>query len=217
MPPGPSAPAPGRGRIETLDVVRGVALLGILIMNMPDFVTSYFAEADGSRLWTGTADRIAEVGRDMLFSGKHLFLSSADAGSPACMTGSANYLDIQGVAAHEVGHLIGLGDSYTPEATMAPTLAYCDTKNVTLDIDDTSGAAFIYPQIDVLRGEVGSLPPASGLGSYFPLAPKEKKSVSIRLNAAYLGTYYLPGISAEAMYDAAKHARSKGQWVKVVK
>ncbi len=70
MPPGPSAPAPGQGRIETLDVVRGVALLGILIMNMPDFVTSYFAEADGSRLWPGTADRIAEVGRDMLFSGK---------------------------------------------------------------------------------------------------------------------------------------------------
>jgi uncharacterized protein YfaS (alpha-2-macroglobulin family) len=53
--------------------------------------------------------------------------------------------------------------------------------------------------------------------SYFPLAAKEKKSVAIRLNAAYLGTYYLPGISAEAMYDATKHARSKGQWVKIVK
>ena len=37
-----------------------------------------------------------------------------------------------------------------------------------------------------------------------------------RLNAAYLGRYYLPSVSVEAMYDATKNARSKGQWVQVV-
>jgi uncharacterized protein len=59
-----------RQRIVTLDIVRGFALLGILIMNMPGFVSSFFIEADGSHLWTSPIDRGAELVRDMLFSGK---------------------------------------------------------------------------------------------------------------------------------------------------
>jgi uncharacterized protein len=57
-------------RIATLDIIRGFALLGILIMNMPGFSSSFFAEADGSHQWSGQLDRIAESVRDMLFSGK---------------------------------------------------------------------------------------------------------------------------------------------------
>ena len=57
-------------RIATLDILRGFALLGILIMNMPGFSTSFFAEADGSHLWPGAVDQCAENVRDMLFSGK---------------------------------------------------------------------------------------------------------------------------------------------------
>lgn len=51
---------------------------------------------------------------------------------------------------------------------------------------------------------------------YFALRSGETIRFSTRLNAAYLGRYYLPSISAEAMYDATKNARSKGQWVQVV-
>lgn len=65
-----ACPIATKDRIAVLDVVRGFALLGILIMNMPGFSTSYFAEADGTHLWTGTLDRVAESTRDMLFSGK---------------------------------------------------------------------------------------------------------------------------------------------------
>jgi len=61
---------PRSERIATLDIVRGFALLGILIMNMPGFGTSFFAEADGSHLWPGRVDQIAEATRDVLFSGK---------------------------------------------------------------------------------------------------------------------------------------------------
>ena len=57
-------------RIATLDILRGFALLGILIMNMPGFGQSFFAEADGSHLWPGAIDQWAEDVRDMLFSGK---------------------------------------------------------------------------------------------------------------------------------------------------
>jgi len=31
-----------------------------------------------------------------------------------------------------------------------------------------------------------------------------------------LGTYYLPGAQAEAMYDDNYQARNKGQWVNIV-
>ena len=63
-------PLPVSERIATLDIVRGFALLGILIMNMPGFSTSFFVEADGSHLWPGELDQRAELVRDMLFSGK---------------------------------------------------------------------------------------------------------------------------------------------------
>ena len=63
-------PLPASERILTLDIVRGFALLGILIMNMPGFTNSFFIEADGSHLWTQPWDQGAEIVRDMLFSGK---------------------------------------------------------------------------------------------------------------------------------------------------
>jgi uncharacterized protein len=63
-------PISAQDRIPVIDVVRGFALLGILIMNMPGYSHSFFAGADGSQLWTGRLDRLAESTRDMLFSGK---------------------------------------------------------------------------------------------------------------------------------------------------
>ncbi|MDH4182338.1 MAG: DUF418 domain-containing protein, partial [Betaproteobacteria bacterium] len=70
MQPAVESGIPVGERIATLDILRGFALLGILIMNMSGFSTSFFAEADGSRLWPGAIDQFAESARDMLFSGK---------------------------------------------------------------------------------------------------------------------------------------------------
>ena len=66
----PVGALPVAERLPTLDILRGFALLGILVMNMPGFSTSFFAEADGSHLWTGLWDQRAEALRDLLFSGK---------------------------------------------------------------------------------------------------------------------------------------------------
>lgn len=52
---------------------------------------------------------------------------------------------------------------------------------------------------------------------YFGLGGKKSKTFSIKLNASYLGEYYLPGAQVEAMYDNDHQARSHGQWIKVVK
>jgi uncharacterized protein YfaS (alpha-2-macroglobulin family) len=51
---------------------------------------------------------------------------------------------------------------------------------------------------------------------YFSLNPDESIFFETRLNAAYLGRFYLPGGGIEAMYDANMHARQRGQWVEVV-
>jgi uncharacterized protein len=51
-------------------VIRGFALLGIFVMNIPGFSTSYFAGADGNHAFDGTLDRIAYAARDMFVSGK---------------------------------------------------------------------------------------------------------------------------------------------------
>jgi uncharacterized protein len=61
---------PREQRLPVLDILRGFALMGILIMNMPGFSSSLFAEADGSHLWTSRADQLAEQLRNMLFAGK---------------------------------------------------------------------------------------------------------------------------------------------------
>lgn len=67
----PAAPTlPSSERLPTLDILRGWALLGILVMNMPGFSYSGFAEADGSHLWPSSVDQLAEQLRDLLFSGK---------------------------------------------------------------------------------------------------------------------------------------------------
>lgn len=55
---------------------------------------------------------------------------------------------------------------------------------------------------------------------YFDLPEKGKqssKTFNVMLNASYLGTYYLPGIQAEAMYDHDFLVRTKGKWVTVEK
>lgn len=52
--------------------------------------------------------------------------------------------------------------------------------------------------------------------SYFDLAPNASTTFEVKLNAAYLGRYYLPPISVEAMYDTNIQARSAGLWTEVV-
>ena len=50
---------------------------------------------------------------------------------------------------------------------------------------------------------------------YFDLNGKKSKTFTVKLNASYLGTYYLPGSQAEAMYSNEYLARTRGQWVVV--
>jgi hypothetical protein len=52
--------------------------------------------------------------------------------------------------------------------------------------------------------------------TYFDLHATQSVTYRVQLNAAYIGRYYLPMISCEAMYDANIAARQSGMWVSVV-
>jgi uncharacterized protein len=64
-----ATPVPADERIEVLDTIRGFALLGIFIMNMPAFNTSLFLGFDDA-MWPHWWDRGTETVRDVMFSGK---------------------------------------------------------------------------------------------------------------------------------------------------
>lgn len=55
------------------------------------------------------------------------------------------------------------------------------------------------------------------VNTFFDLSAGQRKTFKTYLTAAYAGTYYLPSISCEAMYDRGIFARKKGYEVKVVK
>jgi uncharacterized protein len=63
-------PVSGAERLFELDLVRGAALLGILIMNMPGFATSFYSGSSGSYLWANEWDQWTALLRNVLFSGK---------------------------------------------------------------------------------------------------------------------------------------------------
>lgn len=71
-----SATLPAEDRLLTLDVVRGAALLGIFVMNVPGFGHSMFASPELSALNEGSLDRVATLLREWLFAGKFNLLFS---------------------------------------------------------------------------------------------------------------------------------------------
>ena len=64
----------------------------------------------------------------------------------------ASQQDIQGVAAHELGHSIGLDHSFHIDATMFFSAGGADMR--TLEQDDQNGACFLYPTASFTGGQV---------------------------------------------------------------
>ena len=75
---------------------------------------------------------------------------------------------------------------------------------------------------DVGEGMTGDIPTYQDIRddrvyTYFDLASGQRKTFKVLLTASYAGTYYLPAVSCEAMYDHSIYARKKGQVVEVRK
>jgi uncharacterized protein len=65
-----SGPVATTERIQSIDIVRGAALLGIYIMNLPTFNASIFGAAVGVARPAAGYDRAVDLVRDALFAGK---------------------------------------------------------------------------------------------------------------------------------------------------
>ncbi len=53
--------------------------------------------------------------------------------------------------------------------------------------------------------------------TYFDIGPGQRKTFQLMLTASYTGSFYLPAVSCEAMYDRTIYARKKGKVVEVIK
>ncbi len=78
---------------------------------------------------------------DIVFNNAVNFATNADTSLPSC----TNYYDMEGVATHEIGHLLGLDHPDVWEATMFWSMSPCDDSKNTLEQSDINGVTFIYP------------------------------------------------------------------------
>uniref|UniRef100_A0A1D1Y833 Metalloendoproteinase 1 n=1 Tax=Anthurium amnicola TaxID=1678845 RepID=A0A1D1Y833_9ARAE len=79
-------------------------------------------------------------------------------GSVAAMSGTA--VDLESVAVHEIGHLLGLGHSTVQEAIMYPTIR-AGTRKVELASDDVEGIQSLYGSNPSYAGAASSPSPST--------------------------------------------------------
>lgn len=73
----------------------------------------------------------------MFYDGAFRFFT----GTSGCSSG----MYIEDVAAHEFGHALGLGHTSVSNATMYPSIPYCNQERRHLDPDDVAGVEALYP------------------------------------------------------------------------
>lgn len=86
-----------------------------------------------------------------------------------------------------------------------------EIRNVRIDPSDKMGA-FLSNGTDYNYQDIRD----DRIYTHFDLEQGESKTFSAQLNASYLGEFYLPMITVEAMYDAAINARVPGRWILVL-
>jgi len=82
-------------------------------------------------------------------------------GSSGC-GGVSNAAYIEDIAAHELGHALGLNHSTSTDATMYPSYSYCSMEFRTLSADDINGAKALYPNAANTAPTVTIASPGSG-------------------------------------------------------
>jgi hypothetical protein len=82
-------------------------------------------------------------------------------GSSGC-GGVSNAAYIEDIAAHELGHALGLNHSSSTDATMYPSYSYCSMEFRSLAADDINGAKALYPTVSNAAPSVTISSPGNG-------------------------------------------------------
>jgi hypothetical protein len=115
-------------------------------VNVVMFRNASSGSAIATTYWWSNGGSIIDA--DMVFwDGAFQFFT----GSTGCTGG----FYIEDIAAHEFGHVLGLGHSTSTAATMYPSVAPCDMRNRTLDADDIAGVTALYPPSGVPKPPTG--------------------------------------------------------------
>jgi len=105
-------------------------------INLVLFRNASSGSAIATTYWWSIGSRIVDA--DIVFwDGAFQFFAGA--------SGCAGGFYIEDIAAHEFGHALGLGHSTFTNATMYPSVSYCNMGNRTLDADDIAGVTALYP------------------------------------------------------------------------
>jgi hypothetical protein len=92
---------------------------------------------------TLTGYYVSQAGDDRIYDAD-VYTNTAQPLYSSREAGCSGEYDIDGIMAHEVGHVIGIGHSNVPGATMYPTVSACNTANRTLATDDINAKNDLY-------------------------------------------------------------------------
>lgn len=136
------------------------------------------------------------------------------------LTLSVEYMDLQGRPL-DVTRL-EQGTQFVASVTIT-NLRRSALKNLALAQVFPSGWEITNLRLDEVESRAGGNRPDyqdirdDRVYTHFNLNTGERKTFRVLLTAAYAGTYYLPAVSCEAMYDRSVYARRKGYVIDVIK
>lgn len=134
---------------------------------------------------------------------------------------NVSYVDLDGKVI-DPGQL-AQGTEFIASVTVTNPGARGDYKNLALNQIFPSGWEINNLRLDEAESRLNGDKPTyqdirdDRVYTYFDLGINQRKTFKILLTASYAGTYYLPAVSCEAMYDRSVYARKKGQVIEVVK
>ncbi|MCK6616708.1 MAG: MG2 domain-containing protein [Cyclobacteriaceae bacterium] len=134
---------------------------------------------------------------------------------------SVSYLDMNGNAIDPTR--LVQGTEFMASVTVSNTGTRGAYKNLALTQIFPSGWEINNLRLDEATARAGGDIPTyqdirdDRVYTHFDLGGAQRKTFRVLLTASYTGTYYLPAVSCEAMYDRSVYARRKGQVVEVVK
>ena len=106
--------------------------------------------SNGGGLCTGsclaatlTGYYVSQAGDDRIYDAD-VYTNTAQPLYSSREAGCSGEYDIDGIMAHEVGHVIGIGHSNVAGATMYPSVSACNTGNRTLASDDINAKNDLY-------------------------------------------------------------------------
>jgi predicted Zn-dependent protease len=92
---------------------------------------------------TLTGYYVTQTGDDRIYDAD-IYTNTAQPLYSSREAGCSGEYDVDGIMAHEVGHVIGLGHSNVAGATMYPSVSACNTGNRSLSSDDIAARDDLY-------------------------------------------------------------------------